>query len=350
MNHPHTLHKDLAGNNALLASLGFDFVLQELIEIIREGLKRDGLVRLHQFGTFRLRYSKPRQYRHPKTGLTRMLPVAPRVTFKPAKHLRDQIQKKSTPTVIPSIQPGTDLSVATELENLPPEKQEKKERKIKNLPLLAITAVGLLAAIPFILSVLQDDLQAPTENITQTPATRIVASALPVNELQQTRTIVPDIIIPDAATNTIEAELNNTTQYKAQNSTSNTHNIIENKTTDSDSFFLRPIVHKVSKGESLWRLAAKHYSEPLYWPYIYRANKRILSNPDKIDINMKLVIPGLQHPPGNLSKRDQEAIAKGYYLLYEYHAQQGNQQAKDFLIGARRFDANIVVKRMETTG
>lgn len=338
----YTLHPDLAGNNALLASLGFDFVVQELIEVIREGLKRDGLVRLYQFGTFRLRYSKPRQYKHPKTGVTRTLPSAPRVTFKPAKHLRDQIQKNPAPIAAPAMQANTNIATAMPaelaLENISP--GEKKKKKY-NLPLLGIAAVVLLAAIPFMLSVLQNDLQAPAENITPTPVAQVVASNLPA-----TNKATPDIVVSYTTTNKIKVQpINN-----SQSNVSTSPDIVASNSIDANTFFLRPAIHLVSKGDSLWRLAAKHYNEPLYWPYIYRANQRVLSNPNKIDINMKLVIPGLQHPPGNLSVRDRQAIAQGYYLLYEYHTQNDDPLAKDYLFGAHHFDTSIVARRKEVIG
>ncbi len=45
-----------------------DPALLAIVEIIREGLIRDHHVRLHKFGTFRLRWSKERRIKHPKTG------------------------------------------------------------------------------------------------------------------------------------------------------------------------------------------------------------------------------------------------------------------------------------------
>lgn len=402
MSTTHTLHPDLAGNNALLASLGYDFVIQELIEVIREGLKRDGLVRLHQFGTFRLRYSKPRIYKHPKTGASRTLPAAPRVTFKPAKNLREKIQKNQTPvTENPVSEKVMPAIVAAKARQVEPSRQVEvtshyipvdKKDKNYNLPLLGVAAIGLLAAIPFIISTLQNDFETPVKEITSAPIVKkitnvnVTAPDIMVTDqgrnqlqvqaqdqlknqadfqsnvqnniqnkaapnLQKTDVLIPDIIVSDTRPEMTEpSEVSQTISQPASKTVSQVTNTASLDITNAQTYFLRPAVHQVNKGESLWRLAAKHYNNPLYWPYIYRANQRVLTNPNNIEVNMKLVIPGLQNSPDNLSDRDRQAIAKGYYLVYEYHIREGNNQAKDYLIGARRFDSRIIARKMDSIG
>jgi len=381
MTHAHTLHSDLAGNSTLLTSLGYDFVIQELIEVIREGLRRDGMVRLHQFGTFRLRYSKPRPYKHPVTGVIKMLSPSPRVTFKPAKHLRDQIQKipvanaaantyveKHLVTSGIAVNPDTILPDLDEFEYVAPNPKKKKNK----LVLVGFAAVGVLAAIPFMLSVLQNDFKSPVGEMARKPAIQSIASVTPpIVRANTNSSIQPDIVVPGVQNG--KPELDNRTRdvqpeiiYPDSPDTtaaSGTADLSEIQELDNDTvspakydtgnsktYFLQPSIHKVSKGESLWQLAATHYNNPLYWPYIYRANQRVLSNPNRIAINMNLVIPGLQHPPASLSKRDSQAIAQGYFLLYEYHLGQGNPRAGEYLIGARRFDATIAAKTNTATG
>ena len=81
-----------------------DPALLAIVEIIRAGLVRDQHVRLHQFGTFRLRWSKERRVKHPKTGQSIIVPPAPRITFTPAKQLREWIEPNRKP-VIPLNEP-----------------------------------------------------------------------------------------------------------------------------------------------------------------------------------------------------------------------------------------------------
>jgi hypothetical protein len=48
----------------------------------------------------------------------------------------------------------------------------------------------------------------------------------------------------------------------------------------------------VRPGDSLWKIAARAYGNPLRWREIYNANKsKIGSNPDRISVGMVLIIP-----------------------------------------------------------
>ncbi|MEE8379822.1 MAG: HU family DNA-binding protein, partial [Gammaproteobacteria bacterium] len=76
-----------------------DPALLAIVEIIRSGLIRDQHVRLHKFGTFRLRWSKERRIKHPKTGASITVLPAPRITFTPAKQLREWIEPNRKPVV-----------------------------------------------------------------------------------------------------------------------------------------------------------------------------------------------------------------------------------------------------------
>ncbi|MCK4708961.1 MAG: HU family DNA-binding protein, partial [Gammaproteobacteria bacterium] len=63
-----------------------------LLDIIREGLIRDGQVRLHQFGTFKLRWMNTRNGVNPSTGEKIIIQGRPRVIFTPAKSLKEIIE------------------------------------------------------------------------------------------------------------------------------------------------------------------------------------------------------------------------------------------------------------------
>lgn len=51
--------------------------------------------------------------------------------------------------------------------------------------------------------------------------------------------------------------------------------------------------YTVVKGDSLWKIAKKHYGDPLKWPVIYNANKDKIRNPNRIYPGQVLVIPAL---------------------------------------------------------
>ncbi|MDH5764907.1 MAG: HU family DNA-binding protein [Gammaproteobacteria bacterium] len=64
----------------------------EFFNTIRQGLLDDGYVRLHQFGSLRLKWSKERKGIHPQTGEPIIIPAQPRIQFTTAKNLKDTIQ------------------------------------------------------------------------------------------------------------------------------------------------------------------------------------------------------------------------------------------------------------------
>lgn len=67
------------------------------LNIIRSHLLRDGIVRIHQFGTFRLRISKARKIYNPRTQQTVLQSPKARVVFTPAKALREKIEPHPLP-------------------------------------------------------------------------------------------------------------------------------------------------------------------------------------------------------------------------------------------------------------
>ncbi len=70
-----------------------------LVSAVRDGLVRDGAVRLHGFGTFRLRPVAARKGRHPRTGEPIDIPAGWRVMFRPAKALRERVEPDQSPSL-----------------------------------------------------------------------------------------------------------------------------------------------------------------------------------------------------------------------------------------------------------
>ncbi|MDH5633221.1 MAG: HU family DNA-binding protein [Gammaproteobacteria bacterium] len=345
-----------------LATLGFDFVLQELIAVIREGLKRDGLVRLHQFGTFRLKYSKSRVYRNPNTGATRILPPTPLVSFKPAKQLRDQIQATKAPAIAVSqaeiarnttapispavLAPRAQVAVinkhpaANSVMNDPADlpslhaTEKSAAQSSTRHPLaafLGISALGLFAAVPFILSTLQKDFD-DTDIVTATSHATVMTNSIEAAAGSvATTTPVDSVAVPTEPAKQSKPPADETGQ-------------------GDNNFFLKPLIKTVTRGDSLWKLAQLHYGDSRLWPYIYRANQRVIENPDIIDTGMRLVIPGLQGNMQALTGRDRENIAEGYYLLYRYYLHRGDSNARDFLLGAHGFDNRVLEKQRLALG
>ena len=50
-------------------------------------------------------------------------------------------------------------------------------------------------------------------------------------------------------------------------------------------------VYVVQKGDTLYKLARRFYSDQSRWRHIWEANKARLPDPDKLQVGMKLIIP-----------------------------------------------------------
>jgi integration host factor subunit alpha len=68
-------------------------IVETLIELMKDGLVREGKVKVSGFGTFVVRNKGPRPGRNPRTGKT--IVISPRrvVSFKASKVLRDLLNK-----------------------------------------------------------------------------------------------------------------------------------------------------------------------------------------------------------------------------------------------------------------
>ncbi len=113
-------------------------------------------------------------------------------------------------------------------------------------------------------------------------------------------------------------------------------------TTRPKHFFFSEKTHTIAEGESLWRLAKKHYQNPLLWPHIYQANAAIIDNPDSLRPGRTITLPSLQGSADNLSKTDRRNIAEGYYLTYLHYKSTGHKDAFFALLEAKRYDNKVV--------
>ena len=67
--------------------------VNDIIDIIIEGLKRNGFVKIHNFGTFKVTRKKSRIGRNPKTMEDVMISERNVLKFKPSKITLDYINK-----------------------------------------------------------------------------------------------------------------------------------------------------------------------------------------------------------------------------------------------------------------
>ncbi len=300
-----------------------DPALLAIVEIIRGGLVRDQHVRLHQFGTFRLRWSKERRVKHPKTGNSITVPPAPRITFTPAKQLREWIEPNRKPVILleeplnnplekPLSKPVSELrnkplhdparhdtnpeqTVTAALIETPPGTQEHQQRNQPHLKetvqdiideqysppdnLSGLTnpqrsvepdaqtktnpeephktnkkwALGLLAAVPLIVFLLQSDFTNEPSGIQKN-----LPSEIPL-ETQIKPTSEPTLDTVVTNNKIIRAE--ETTPDNQHSSTANqpTVQITARSESTPKPFYMSPQVHTIQQGENLWNLAKQFY-------------------------------------------------------------------------------------------
>ena len=60
-----------------------------------------------------------------------------------------------------------------------------------------------------------------------------------------------------------------------------------------------PQVHTVVRGNTLWGLAQRYYSDPWRWPRIYEANRNRIKDPDVIQPGWVLTIPSATETKGD---------------------------------------------------
>ena len=71
-------------------------IVNEIIEQIISGLIDDNVVKIHNFGTFKLRQKDQRIGRNPKTKIEVMILPRKVISFIPSKHLLNKINKNNS--------------------------------------------------------------------------------------------------------------------------------------------------------------------------------------------------------------------------------------------------------------
>ena len=69
-------------------------IVEDVLEVIAEGLTKGDKIDLRGFGTFSVRDSAARTGRNPQTGEPIQIPARKQPAFKPGKELRDRVNHK----------------------------------------------------------------------------------------------------------------------------------------------------------------------------------------------------------------------------------------------------------------
>ena len=86
--------------NSIYMQIGYsknilDVILDDILRLIIDNLKKKKKVKISNFGTFEVRYKKQREGRNPKTKEVKMISERYVVLFKPSKDFKKFINKSS---------------------------------------------------------------------------------------------------------------------------------------------------------------------------------------------------------------------------------------------------------------
>jgi nucleoid DNA-binding protein/nucleoid-associated protein YgaU len=427
---------------------------REVFVIIKEGLLRDGMVRINHFGTFKLKRVAARKGHNPQTGKTITIAGRAKVIFTPCKALREMIEPvhhKPVPLPIPVAKPAhiseqisaaiqpvaapvaepallkttSESSVAieriTDIDGTDhaPRKRGRYEKAIylgiaatiiamvviKSMPRKVEPAPQIIAiplvtkgpqVEPMVITELEvsaveppvevsadiavDEMPAiagaevevevETQLEVESELAQIIASQIDqqrvVLEEAEESSVAPaaaaeieataEIVAAIEEPNIVADDAGKAVKAEATDMAITDVTVIETTPAAPQQEvpvakvvpFFTERLYQLESGNSLWRLSARFYSEPLYWPYIYHANADKISNPDKLYAKRSITMPTLEGGPGSLTNNDREGIAEGYFLTYLFYKQSGHRDAFFALLEAKRYSAEVVERKRHT--
>jgi nucleoid DNA-binding protein/nucleoid-associated protein YgaU len=352
--------------------------LRETLSLVEEGLLRDGVVRIHNFGTFRLRWTDRREGINPRTGEKMMISGRARVVFQPVKGLRELVnlnyrpstpalaKETAAPVALPMAKPVVPKSPPMVPARVEPLIEEPVQEEIEVGEMFTETASDKTPTFVFAETV---EAPKPAFLLTKYERDRLgyasprprsrrfawFAGSLAVLLLlllvfvgrisdKQARTSHPvaGTAPPSTPAQTPIAEspsaadgINPTTNGRTQLANGATK-----PSTKSAPFFVGG-THQVVAGDNLWNLSGNYYRDHYLWPNIYRANKASINDPDILEIEQQLDLPVLYGPPENLTPADRRNLAEGYFLLYRYYKRTEPHLAPYALWAAVRYDFRV---------
>jgi len=380
-----TFIEQIAGDIGTPKNLIHDF-LKGAVEVIDEGLVRDGRVSIAGLGIFALKWHKARPGRNPQTGEPIVIPAHNRIHFKPAVNLRqfinrkneqlkpvilplnlneeqkstDTLEPKHEPEVVSLQKPGANTLPKTEpAPELKPEPKpvvtaepetgsesrhliikDKKTKSMMWVPVMVIILLLLVFAGYFLfkpsdktqleMAKTGESATAKAEDNTLQPAaTKNQPDTLKIANHKDTKQIedMSKKEKPEPPPQYIDTKEDNAL---------------------ADSYIkLKGTEYIIKTGESLWTLSTSKYSEPYFWPYIYRVNLEIIKDPDLLENGLIILAPDLEGTIDNLSLRDRKYLADGYIQAYLTYRKLGKRKAILYLWVADQLNTPEVIKNYD---
>jgi nucleoid DNA-binding protein len=344
--------ESVAKQSAITKKLAAE-ILHAIPDVIEDGLKIDGEVRVKGLGTFRLRWTRGKMGRNPKTGERVEIPAHNRVVFLPEQAFKeyinrdnrllnykiipsaeqaveqeiieqDQYQYQPMPetepgTIIqaggleteplfhyqPHLQPESEPIRVSESETEPQIGPSPRKRRIHWIVPVAVGVIIILSGV-FYLRNFQASRQSAVGSRQSAVGSRqsAVVSQQSADSIQR------------------EVEPTQNSQLKTPNSALSTQN---------------PELKPVPEGNHLFQLAREIYGNPYLWVLIYKENHEKIPDPDIVVSGNELLIPALEGEADHLSRNDSMAVSEGYRLVYEYYKDRDEIRAKDCSRAMKRY-------------
>ncbi|MCK4579070.1 MAG: HU family DNA-binding protein [Candidatus Marinimicrobia bacterium] len=341
-----------------------DNFIKELVEIINEGLERDGKVRVGGFGIFELHHIPETTGTNPRTGKSIPIPAHTRVAYRPAAFIEKHVNRsfaslKTTvfekPDTAEEIEPseGQAPAIATPVLKKPATPLtvggKRKRSRLGDLAALLAVVAAMAMIVRHYYFRSEGGAEAIPEwarNLSAKIAEAFTAdTAALVTEIHDEVPSAADSISVAAIEDDLEPSIDDLAAYVMEPET------IKSKIAAPArppvpigqlSVNGRTLVHKIVEGDHLWNLAEEHYQEPLFWVYIYGANQRVIADPDRLPPNGEIIIPAFEGSPTSPTMRDSVNIALGAFKASNAYKGRNDEWSAYYLRMSRRFQPSLV--------
>jgi nucleoid DNA-binding protein len=326
-------------------------LLHEFISVTSDGLTKDGSVNVADLGRFFLKWYAERSGTNPKTGEDITVPGHHKVFFKPAKSIRDQVNKtfahlqankvdtaqvisESKPVVektVPLVSTASPNKVVAPVPKPAPvrtkkETPKKKENKRRRW-------LWLLLIIPILLILYLWPGLLKDEKVPDEPA------------MLETPVVQPEVIpITDSPDKDQNPVANDTLEQMPEEELSETKAEVESVPEPNHPGG----THITGPGDRFRVIAESFYDHAEAWPNIYRVNQDIASNPDLLYPGTRIQIPPLYGNKDSYTEKDMEQIAEGYILVYLAYKKLEEPTAKHYLWAVQKWGSRELLELYKT--
>ncbi|MGI6048187.1 MAG: HU family DNA-binding protein [Petrimonas sp.] len=313
---------DLLAVQANISNSESEVFLKSLFEIITETLAKDEVVKIKDFGTFKLTPIQARESVDVNTGEKIEIPAHNRLSFSPATALKELVNKPFSHFETILLNEGVSFEgVEEEVETNENEDIEtSSEQTIEFAEKIEEIEEAVFAAEPKITVGNTKVVSPETPTLETDSYQHVFRSDKTVPTKPQKRSKIPSVWIPILGGIAIAlASLFFFVQWQTRRKPiiiGEKQPVIENipqqiiPVEEKEPQRKEPEVVVLSGGETLRILAEEKFGNREFWIYIYLKNKSKIKNPNIVSVGTELIIPDLSEYDINASNPQSVAKAK----------------------------------------